>query len=366
MIRAYRVEDEAQVIVIARHLQAHESAYFDRLIPPADIGADYVARLEADVAEHHGRFIVAETGGVVAGYCTLLMLDSADERDEVFYTFAHVGDLAVHENYRNRGVGQALLDECEAVARNLGKKWLRLGVLAENTGARALLRAPWNGSALHDHGKEIGVKDTLSIAEARRMALAAQGFINPDRSGTPGWAKMAKAVDQLHLLQIDSVNVLVRSHYLPLYSRLGAYDRAKLDAKTLRSKGRAMFECWAHEASLLPMELHPLVRWRMDRARAGNGTYGSMDRFGKDERAYVKSVLDFVTRHGPTAVSDLPDSGKGAGGWWGWSRGKMALECLFDRGLVTTAKRESFERYYDLPERVIPADVLARQTPSER
>ena len=209
------------------------------------------------------------------------------------------------------------------------------------------------------------MKDTLSIAEARRMALVAQGFNNPERSGAPGWAKMAKAIGQLQLLQIDSVNVLVRAHYLPLYSRLGAYDRAKLDAKTLKHKGRAMFECWAHEASLLPMELHPLARWRMDRARAGNGTYDSMNRFAKEHKAYVKSVLDVVTSHGPTAVSDLPDSGKGAGGWWGWSKGKMALECLFDQGLVTTAKRESFERFYDLPERVIPADVLARQTPSE-
>jgi uncharacterized protein len=212
----------------------------------------------------------------------------------------------------------------------------------------------------------ITIRDTLSIAEARRMALVAQGFNEPVRSGVPGWAKMRAAIDRLHLLQIDSVNVLVRSHYLPLYSRLGAYDRAKLDAKTLKPKGRTMFECWAHEASLLPLELHPLMRWRMARARAGSGTYGSMDRFGKEQKAYVKSVLDFVARHGPTAVSDLPDSGKSAGGWWGWSKGKMALECLFDQGLVTTAKRESFERFYDLTERVIPADVLARETPSER
>jgi hypothetical protein len=209
------------------------------------------------------------------------------------------------------------------------------------------------------------VKDTLSIAEARRMALVAQGFSNPDRSGIPNWGKMRATIDQLNLLQIDSVNVLVRSHYLPLYSRLGAYDRAKLDAKTLSPKGRALFECWAHEASLLPFELHPLMRWRAARARAGDGIYESMDRFAREQKSYVKSVLDFVSRHGPTAVSDLPDSGKGAGGWWGWSKGKMALECLFDQGLVTTAKRESFERFYDLPERVIPSDVLARETPSE-
>lgn len=176
---------------------------------------------------------------------------------------------------------------------------------------------------------------------------------------------MARTIRQINLLQIDSVNVLVRSHYLPLYSRLGAYPHAALDARTFGNRQRAMFECWAHEASLIPLELHPLMRWRMARARAGNGTYGSMNRFAVEEAAYVKSVLDFVARNGPTAVSDLPDGGKSEGGWWGWSRGKMALETLFDQGLVTTATRQSFERIYDLPERVIPADVLNLDTPGE-
>lgn len=207
--------------------------------------------------------------------------------------------------------------------------------------------------------------NTLSIAEARRIALAAQGFTFPDRAKPVSWSRIDRTIRQINLLQIDSVNVLVRSHYLPVYSRLGAYAHATLDARTFTNKKRALFECWAHEASLLPLDLHPLARWRMHRARSGNGTYGAMDRFAQDEKSYVDAALDFVTHHGPTAVSDLPDAGKSAGGWWGWSKGKMALECLFDRGLVTTATRQGFERIYDLPDRVIPAEILARPTPPE-
>jgi uncharacterized protein YcaQ len=207
-------------------------------------------------------------------------------------------------------------------------------------------------------------RDSLSIAEARRVALAAQGF-GRMRSGAKSWSKLAVMVDRLNLLQIDSVNVLVRSHYLPLYSRLGPYAQTTLDARAFDNRRRALFEAWAHEASLLPLALHPLVRWRMGRARDGNGTYGEMDRFADENPAYLATALDFVRGNGPTAVSDLPDAGKSAGGWWGWSKGKMALECLFDRGLVTTATRRGFERIYDIPERVIPSGVLNLPTPAE-
>ena len=197
------------------------------------------------------------------------------------------------------------------------------------------------------------------------MALAAQGFGFPDRSKKVTWAHMAPMIRRLNLLQIDSVNVVARSHYLPLFSRLGAYPQDTLDQRAFGRRGRALFECWAHEASLLPLELHPLMRWRMARARAGIGTYKSMDRFGREERAYLKSVLDFVTRNGPTAASEVPGGGKAEGSWWGWSKGKLALETLFDQGLVTTATRDGFERLYDIPERVIPADVLDLPTPTE-
>jgi hypothetical protein len=209
-------------------------------------------------------------------------------------------------------------------------------------------------------------KSSLSLAEARRLALSSQGF-GPERSEKPSnWTAVAREIKRLHLLQIDSVNVLTRSHYLPLFSRLGHYDRSQLDKRSLKTTNRHMFECWAHEASLVPLELHPLMRWRMDRALKGDSIYNSMAQFAVDEKAYLKKVLAFVKSHGPTAQSDLPDKSKGAGGWWGWSKGKLALETLFAQGLLTTAKRESFERFYDLPERVIPADVLNLPTPPER
>ncbi|MGL4590632.1 MAG: DNA glycosylase AlkZ-like family protein, partial [Aestuariivirga sp.] len=206
---------------------------------------------------------------------------------------------------------------------------------------------------------------SLSIAQARRIALAAQGFTFQDRNRRNGWSRIDRTVRQLNLLQIDSVNVLVRSHYLPLFSRLGSYEHATLDDRAFGKKRRALFECWAHEASLLPLDLHPLMRWRMQRARDGRGTYASMNRFAVEDRAFLKATLDFVARNGPTVASEVPDGGKSGGGWWGWSRGKMALEALFDQGLVTTAARDGFERIYDIPERVIPPEILARDTPRE-
>jgi uncharacterized protein len=207
---------------------------------------------------------------------------------------------------------------------------------------------------------------SLTLSEARRLALAAQGFGKVKTAAASGWAAQAKALEQLHLLQIDSVNVLTRSHYLPLFSRLGNYDRAALDKRTLQHEGREFFECWAHEASLMRMELHPLIRWRMNRAHKGDGIYRSMRDFARNEKTYLNNLLKFVTSHGPTAQSDLPDKSKGEGGWWGWSKGKLALETLFAQGLLTTAKRESFERFYDLPERVIPTEILSLPTPTER
>ena len=205
----------------------------------------------------------------------------------------------------------------------------------------------------------------LSIAEARRIALAAQGFDHKHRSAKPTWATLARTIGRLNLLQIDSVNVLVRSHYLPLFARLGNYDRTLLDQHSLGKTKRQLFECWAHEASLVPLTLHPLMRWRMDRARLGNGTYGSMNSFATDEKVFLQQTLAHIEKTGPIRASEVPGGGKGAGGWWGWSKGKMVLECLFDQGLLTTSHRESFERIYDIPDRVIPGEVLAKETPPE-
>jgi uncharacterized protein len=207
--------------------------------------------------------------------------------------------------------------------------------------------------------------DSLSLAEARRLALHAQGFQGQSRDTKPTWSKIARSVDDLNLLQIDSVNVLVRSHYLPLYARLGNYDRAALDKRSFNNTHRKFFECWAHEASIVPLELHPLMRWRMERAKRGDGIYGHMDKFGKENRSYLKSTLAHIVKTGPIRGADVPGGGKSQGSWWGWSKGKLALETLFDQGLLTAATRHGFERIYDVPERVIPYDILSLPTPNE-
>ncbi|UIJ45009.1 winged helix DNA-binding domain-containing protein [Sphingomonas cannabina] len=171
-------------------------------------------------------------------------------------------------------------------------------------------------------------------------------------------------IARLQLHQIDSVNVLARAHYLPLFSRLGAYPRDLLD-KAAWGKPRRLFEYWAHEASLLPLELHPLLRWRMARAARGENIWGGLRSFAHEKRGEAEALLGRIAAEGPLAASDIAET-RGKGGWWGWSDTKQALEWLFWSGQITTAtRRGSFERVYDLPERVLPASVLAQPTPDE-
>ncbi|MEM7651864.1 MAG: crosslink repair DNA glycosylase YcaQ family protein [Pseudomonadota bacterium] len=210
---------------------------------------------------------------------------------------------------------------------------------------------------------------TLSRKQARRLALAAQGFGQSSRSGNNGWAAMKRSLSHPVILQIDSVSALVRSHYVPLYSRLGNYETAMLDKRAFMPndkarKKRHFFEYWAHEASLVPMSLHPLFRWRMANAADHKGIYGGIAKFARENADYVRSVLDHVRREGPVAVSDLADPGERSGPWWGWQKGKTALEYLFWTGDVSTASRRGFERIYDVPDRIIPTDILNQQTPS--
>lgn len=210
------------------------------------------------------------------------------------------------------------------------------------------------------------MRETLSAEEARRIALAAQGFGGARKASLSSWRQIASSVQRMGLLQIDSVNVLVRSHYLPVYSRIGAYEREALDARAFAGgKKRAMFEYWAHEASLLPLDLHPLMRWRMRRAAAGVGIYSGIAKFAVENRDYIAAVIDEIRRRGPLAASDLDDPGTRSGPWWGWHKGKTALEYLFWAGEVTTGHRRGFERIYDLTERVIPSEVGAAPTPDE-
>ena len=203
---------------------------------------------------------------------------------------------------------------------------------------------------------------TLSARQARRLALDAVGLARP-RPARPGAAALAKMFDRLGQVQIDSVNVLARAHYMPGFARLGAYDPALLDRAAYGHK-RQLFEYWGHEASLIRLDLQPSLRWRMARARAGTGLWGGLNRFAAARRDFIDDVLREVDARGPTAARDLANGGKAKGKWWGWSEGKRALEWLFWAGYVTTHSRRGFERVYDLTERVLP-DVAALPTPDE-
>ncbi|HET9443175.1 MAG TPA: crosslink repair DNA glycosylase YcaQ family protein [Acidimicrobiales bacterium] len=197
----------------------------------------------------------------------------------------------------------------------------------------------------------------LSGPEARRLALRAQGFTDPAATGRVDARHVRRVLGRVGLLQIDSVNVLVRAHYLPVFSRLGPYPTALLDRMAY---GRAeLFEYWAHEQSLLPVALHPLVRWRMARAAAGQ-TWGGLARFAREHPAYVEAIHAEVVERGALPASALRDPGRRSGPWWGWGEGKRALEWLHWTGRLAAVRRPSFERVYDVPERVLPAEVLAR------
>ncbi|MBD2836441.1 YcaQ family DNA glycosylase [Pseudomonas sp. JM0905a] len=199
---------------------------------------------------------------------------------------------------------------------------------------------------------------TLSLPEARRLALAAQGFARAPRAAVRHRQLLAQ-LDALGVVQIDSVNALVRSHYLPAFSRLGNYDRALLDDLAWgKPRRRALFEYWGHEASLLPLDLYPLMRWRMRRAANGQGIYQQLARFGFEQQEVIQRVLQAVREQGPLGAGALSTREERAGPWWDWSAEKHAMEWLFAAGEVTVAGRRGFERLYDLPERVIPADIL--------
>jgi uncharacterized protein len=200
-------------------------------------------------------------------------------------------------------------------------------------------------------------RSDLSLAEARRVVLAAQGF---DRPRVAGPRAIAATVGRLGLLQIDSVNVLERAHYLPLFSRLGPYERERLD-RMAHYAPRRLFEYWGHEASLLPVDAHPLLRWRME--RASRDAWGGMRRIAAERPDLVERVLEEVRARGPIPASALEEGERRTGPWWGWSDVKRAFEYLFWSGRITSARRVGFVRHYDLPERVLPRRVVAAPTP---
>ena len=200
------------------------------------------------------------------------------------------------------------------------------------------------------------MRQTISLRLARRIALAAQGFGEPRPSGPITSRHLAKVLARLGLLQIDSVSAVVRAHYMPLFSRLGPYPMDLLDTAAAGRK-RTLFEYWAHEASFLPVETYPLLRWRMERASRHEEMYGGLATFGRERAGFVDEIYRQIVDRGPIAASDI-EGAKGSGGWWGWSAEKQAFEWLFWAGKVTTAARRGFERLYDLPERVLPRHIV--------
>jgi uncharacterized protein YcaQ len=212
----------------------------------------------------------------------------------------------------------------------------------------------------------------LSAAQARAAALGAQGFARARPAGRVDVRHLRRTLADVGILQLDSVNVLSRAHYLPFFSRLGPYPRETLDDLAYHGPGaagegpdekRELFEYWAHEASLVPVELQPLLRWRM--ARVDSLAWKSVARIGREQRPLVDWVLEQVRERGPLRASELGAPRRaGRGEMWSWSDEKKALEHLFFAGRVSAARRVNFERLYDLPERVLPRAVLEEPTPA--
>ena len=209
----------------------------------------------------------------------------------------------------------------------------------------------------------------LSIAAARRIALAAQGFSSGSRPAgrEPGLAAITAAVRRLGLLQLDSVNVFCRAHYMPLFSRLGPYDKRLLDRIAAHGDGRVdrrLVEYWAHEASLIPVENHRLFHWRMDERQR---IWAGMRRVLTEHQGLIEETLTLVREQGPIRARDTGHERKNpvAGEMWNWHEGKVALEALFFTGEIGAWRRINFERHYDLIERVLPAEHLADIPPRE-
>ena len=197
--------------------------------------------------------------------------------------------------------------------------------------------------------------DTVSPALARRIALAAQGFGRP-LPEVAGLRQVSGVVDRLGLLQIDSVNVFERSHYLPAFSRVGEYDRSLLDRLTMGRRGR-MLEYWAHQAAFVPRELWPLFEFRREEYRQSGSEWGG---WLVENRTLADWLRGELEANGPMPASAIEhDANERRGPWWGWSDVKRTLEWMFRVGEVVCVERRRFERVYALPEQVLAPELLA-------
>jgi uncharacterized protein YcaQ len=202
----------------------------------------------------------------------------------------------------------------------------------------------------------------LTAAQARRIAVAAQGFSEPRPGGEITRAHLKRLISRIQVLQLDSVSVAVRAHYAPVFSRLGPYDRDVLDRAAWGPRSsRLLAEYWAHEAALVAVDDWPLLRWRMRQYR--HGRWGS--HIVKANPQLAEDIVAAVAELGPSTAGQIeahlaaePRGTKGA--WWSRSDTKWVAEALFASGVLTTATRVGFARHYDLVERVLPPSVLAR------
>jgi len=200
---------------------------------------------------------------------------------------------------------------------------------------------------------------TLRRADARRIALAAQGFARP-RPGTVGTRQISSALRRMRILQIDSVNVFSRSHYMPLFARLGAYDTALLD-KLAFARRPSWVESWAHVASLVSVQDWPLLQFRRDDLRAKYGR----DAWAEANQPLLQWLRDELADRGPLRPAEIDhDARSGSrGSWWGWDDVKNGLERLWLFGEVAIAGRRGFERRYALASDVLPSDALQTAVP---
>ena len=205
--------------------------------------------------------------------------------------------------------------------------------------------------------------DELTIVEARSLALAVQGFDKPRSKSKSSTADAVEVIKKLGVIQIDSVNVLVRSQELPLFARLGDHDRNAINKATAQSK---IFEYWGHEAAILPVEIQPLFRWKMNAARTGKIKHWGLTSFYADNKAFVKRILKHVEANGPVTARELSTRTTKKSSWWDWDEAKTALEYLFLTGqLMSCGRGSDFARIYDITERVLPSKILDTPTPTE-
>ncbi|MCP4445172.1 MAG: winged helix-turn-helix domain-containing protein [Myxococcales bacterium] len=188
----------------------------------------------------------------------------------------------------------------------------------------------------------------LTISAARRISLGSQGFAGKPTAKAITSSHFASVMTRLGLIQLDSVNVCARSHYMPFYSRLGAYKQDALDT-WLNTKHRH-FEYWAHEACVMPVDKYPLWRWKMREWVPRRVVRTLMS----EHPGLVKEVLKQVKDYGPITIRELEAPKARNRPWWGHGPGKIALEFLFAQGELTALRTDNFRRLYDLPERSIP------------